>query len=156
MTWGTHRIARLRYEKLDVSQGRTTRGLVGTSVTSTHGGPAAGVSPVTAGTTARLVIDVVAKRERSGPVSEPAGIPGEDVEDLTDRQREVVETAYRAGYFDWPRDSTAEEVADSLDIAAPTFHAHLRKAESSLLDGLFDRLADSRGRPVEPESPEES
>jgi len=100
-------------------------------------------------------IDVVAKRERSGPVSEPSGIPGEDIEGLTDRQREVVETAYRAGYFNWPRDSTAEEVADSLDIAAPTFHAHLRKAESSLLDGLFDQPADQRGRPVEAESAEE-
>ena len=100
-------------------------------------------------------IDVVAKRERSGPVAEPAGIPGDTVERLTDRQQEVVETAYRAGYFNWPRDSTAEEVADSLDIAAPTFHAHLRKAESSLLNGLFDRLADRRGRPVEPEAPEE-
>jgi predicted DNA binding protein/PAS domain-containing protein len=100
-------------------------------------------------------IAVVAKRERSGPAAEPAGIPGDTVEGLTDRQREVVETAYRAGYFNWPRDSTAEEVADSLDIAAPTFHAHLRKAESSLLDGLFDRLSGHPGRRVEPESVEE-
>ncbi|MCU4802782.1 helix-turn-helix domain-containing protein [Halobacteria archaeon HArc-gm2] len=82
---------------------------------------------------------VVAKRERTGPLEEPAGIRDAGLAGLTDRQREVIEAAYRAGYFNWPRDSTAEDVADSLDITAPTLHAHLRKAEGSLLTDLFDR-----------------
>lgn len=60
------------------------------------------------------------------------------LDDLTDRQQEVLRVAYHAGYFDWPRERTAEEVADSLGIAAPTLHAHIRKAESSLLAALFD------------------
>ncbi len=55
-----------------------------------------------------------------------------------DRQREAIEAAYRAGYFDWPRESTAEDVAEALDIAAPTLHAHLRKAQATLLAELFD------------------
>jgi PAS domain S-box-containing protein len=59
------------------------------------------------------------------------------VEDLTDRQREALETAFLAGYFDWPRNSTAEEVAETLEISPPTFHAHVRKAERKLLAGLF-------------------
>lgn len=46
--------------------------------------------------------------------------------------------AYRAGYFDWPRESTAEEVADRMDISSPTFHYHLRRSEETLLSGLFD------------------
>jgi len=46
---------------------------------------------------------------------------------------------HRAGYYDWPRESTAEDVADTLEITAPTLHAHLRKAESSLLAELFER-----------------
>ncbi|MEF8852835.1 MAG: histidine kinase N-terminal 7TM domain-containing protein [Haloarculaceae archaeon] len=82
--------------------------------------------------------EVVAKRERSHPV-ETADLPGEETLDaLTDRQREALEVAYRAGYFGWPRDSSANEVADTMDITAATFHGHLRKAEKRLLDEVFD------------------
>lgn len=58
-------------------------------------------------------------------------------EELTDRQRTVLETAYFAGFFNWPRDSSGEEIAESLDITASTFHQHLRLAESKLLEALF-------------------
>lgn len=58
----------------------------------------------------------------------------EDVEDvLTDRQYAVLTTAYYAGYFDWPRGNTAEEIADSLDISSATFHQHIRGAERKLI-----------------------
>jgi predicted DNA binding protein/PAS domain-containing protein len=69
---------------------------------------------------------------------ETRGLPGQHLADLTDRQREALEAAYRAGYFNWPRDSTAEEVAESLDIASPTLHSHLRKAENRLLSEFFE------------------
>jgi predicted DNA binding protein len=62
--------------------------------------------------------------------------------ELTDRQREVLETAYSAGYFDWPRGSSGEEIADLLDITQPTLNKHLRLAErtavSLLLEGDVD------------------
>jgi PAS domain S-box-containing protein len=64
-------------------------------------------------------------------------------EALTDRQREVLEVAYLAGYFDWPRGSTAEEVADRLGVAAPTFHEHIRRIENKLLSAFFDALPPS-------------
>ncbi len=57
---------------------------------------------------------------------------------LTERQRTVLVAAYRAGYFDWPRESTGEELAESLDIAAPTLHKHLRLAERKILSTVFD------------------
>jgi predicted DNA binding protein len=60
------------------------------------------------------------------------------LEDLTDRQRDALEAAYRAGYFAWPRESTAEDVAESLDLTSPTLHSHLRKAESVILSRLLD------------------
>jgi predicted DNA binding protein len=53
-------------------------------------------------------------------------------EELTDRQQTVLEAAYYAGFFEWPRDASGEDVADSLDIAPPTFHQHLRKAEAEV------------------------
>ena len=57
---------------------------------------------------------------------------------LTDRQWATLSAAYHSGYFDWPRGSTAEEVADAMDVSSPTFHNHLRKAERALLETLFE------------------
>jgi PAS domain S-box-containing protein len=81
---------------------------------------------------------VLSKRERTRSVEHMGALPGDGLDDLTDRQREVLEAAYRAGYFSWPRESNAEEVAETLDISSATLHSHLRKAEDSLLSDLFD------------------
>jgi hypothetical protein len=56
---------------------------------------------------------------------------------LTDRQAEVLETAFEMGYFEYPRDSNATEVADALDIRPSTFTEHLSAAQSKLLDDLL-------------------
>jgi len=59
---------------------------------------------------------------------------------LTDRQSAVLRAAYRAGFFEWPRDVSGEEVAESLGIAPPTFHQHLRKAEKHVFDTVVPAL----------------
>ncbi|MFC3957309.1 histidine kinase N-terminal 7TM domain-containing protein [Halovivax cerinus] len=87
---------------------------------------------------------VLSKRERSGPVDRPEAIGGNILQDLTDRQREAVEAAYRAGYFNWPRDSNAEEVAETLDISSATLHGHLRKAQHSILTDIFSDESSNR------------
>jgi predicted DNA binding protein len=79
---------------------------------------------------------LVAKRERE-PARETDELAGA-LSELTDRQSEVLEAAYRAGYFDWPRENTAEEVADSLEISSPTLHNHLRKAQRKVLREVLD------------------
>lgn len=56
---------------------------------------------------------------------------------MTDRQREVLQTAYLSGYFDTPRQSTGEEVAAVLGITQPTFANHLRSGERKLFDLLY-------------------
>ncbi|TKX46189.1 MULTISPECIES: bacterio-opsin activator domain-containing protein [unclassified Halorubrum] len=61
---------------------------------------------------------------------------------FTDRQWAALSAAYHGGYFDWPRGSTAEEVADAMGVSSPTFHNHLRKAQRALLDGVFEDEAD--------------
>ena len=58
---------------------------------------------------------------------------------LTDRQLSVLRAAYHAGYFEWPRESTAEELADSMRISSSTLHFHLRRALAKLLAELLDR-----------------
>lgn len=57
---------------------------------------------------------------------------------LTDRQREVMEVAYKTGYFTWPRESSATECAEILGIAQSTFSQHLQVGERKLLRTLFD------------------
>ena len=66
-------------------------------------------------------------------------------DELTDRQRTALESAYYSGYYDWPRESTAEEVASSLGIASATFHQHVRKAEGKLLSAFLQRPARTVG-----------
>jgi len=77
-------------------------------------------------------------KEEVAPGDSRDALPDETLEELTDRQQEVLEAALRSGYFEWPRESTAEEVADSLDISSPTLHNHLRKAENQILSSVLD------------------
>jgi predicted DNA binding protein len=79
-------------------------------------------------------VDLTGKRERA-PVdtTTEADVGGVDA-DLTGRQAESLAAAHDAGYFGWPRDSTAEEVADAMGIAPSTFHSHLRKAQGKLVE----------------------
>lgn len=57
---------------------------------------------------------------------------------LTDRQREVVRTAQRLGYFEYPRDADAEAVAAAVGIARSTFAEHLAAAQRQVFDELVD------------------
>jgi predicted DNA binding protein len=58
---------------------------------------------------------------------------------LTDRQREVLSTAMRMGYFARPRESNASEVAAALDISPSTFAEHLAAAQSKVVDSLLEQ-----------------
>lgn len=57
---------------------------------------------------------------------------------LTDRQREVLETAYEMGYFEHPKGANAQEVAATLDINSATLRGHLSAAQSKLLESLLE------------------
>ena len=91
-------------------------------------------------------VSVVAKREVDNDVQSTSSFRRQLEEKLTDRQRDVMETALTSGYFEWPRGSTAEEVASSLGIAAPTFHEHLRAGERKLIESFFAETEDRIGR----------
>ncbi|WP_256300942.1 bacterio-opsin activator domain-containing protein [Haloarchaeobius salinus] len=57
---------------------------------------------------------------------------------LTERQQEVLRTAYDAGYYEWPRECSGKGVADDLEISSATFSEHIHAAERNLLTALFD------------------
>ncbi|MEF8856264.1 MAG: bacterio-opsin activator domain-containing protein [Haloplanus sp.] len=88
--------------------------------------------------------DLVARREcdQSAPVRTNAGVHAALADQLTEKQYEVIRTAYLGGYFAWPRESTAEECADALGIAQPTFSQHVRTAQRKVFATLFDATVD--------------
>lgn len=52
---------------------------------------------------------------------------------LTDRQREVLERALQAGYFEVPRNCTLADVADSVGVDKSTASGVLRRAQARLV-----------------------
>lgn len=53
--------------------------------------------------------------------------------ELTERQREVFKFARQKGYYSWPRDVSATDLAEELSISKATLLEHLRKTEAKLL-----------------------
>lgn len=60
---------------------------------------------------------------------------------LTDRQREVLQTAYEDGFYEWPREVTGAQLSEKMGIAPPTLHQHLRAAEQTLVRLVFEERA---------------
>ncbi|WP_423747494.1 bacterio-opsin activator domain-containing protein (plasmid) [Haladaptatus sp. SPP-AMP-3] len=56
---------------------------------------------------------------------------------LTPRQQEVLQLAYRSGYFESPRVQTGEDLAEVLDIVPSTFTRHIREAQRNVLNVVF-------------------
>ncbi len=83
--------------------------------------------------------ELVGKRETERTVQTAREFRTGLADRLTDRQEATLQAAYYGGYYDWPRESTAEEVADAMGVSSPTLHNHLRKAQHELLRTFFDR-----------------
>jgi len=91
---------------------------------------------------------LASKRERERSDQSSTAFRASLHESLTDKQAAVLRAAFHAGYFEWPRGSTAEELADAIGVTSPTLHNHLRRAQQKLLSEFVDddaagRVADS-------------
>lgn len=58
---------------------------------------------------------------------------------LTDRQREVLRTAFEMGYYAVPREASAADLATELDLDVSTVTEHLQRAERNLLGAVLER-----------------
>ncbi|MDQ2050040.1 bacterio-opsin activator domain-containing protein [Natronolimnohabitans sp. A-GB9] len=76
------------------------------------------------------------QRERQGETRQEFAARLE--RELTERQFAALQRAYLSGYFEWPRPTTGEELAQSMGVSRPTFHEHLRTAEEKLCRAFFD------------------
>ena len=82
--------------------------------------------------------ELVARREIDRPVRTAAERRNRILDQLTDRQLTTLRLAYYSGFFDWPRESTGEEIAEAMDVSPPTMHQHLRKGMKAVLGEFFE------------------
>ncbi|MCU4752511.1 helix-turn-helix domain-containing protein [Halobacteria archaeon AArc-curdl1] len=60
------------------------------------------------------------------------------IDSLTDRQQQVIQTAFDMGYYDVPRAASTDEIAAELDLDASTVAEHLQRAERNVLGRLLE------------------
>ncbi|MXV61989.1 GAF domain-containing protein [Natronorubrum sp. JWXQ-INN-674] len=91
------------------------------------------------------VVELLSYHETEQPMRTRQDIAAQLESTLTDRQLTALRKAYYADYFEWPRNVSGDDLAESMDISRSTFHQHLRTAERKLLDELFDGDPPSKG-----------
>lgn len=89
-------------------------------------------------------VDVRSKREVD-TVSQDQPMLSVDslVPDLSDRQREAIIMAWESGYYEIPRETMTEELAERMGVGRRTFEEHLRLAEHKFVGGLVNHLFNS-------------
>jgi PAS domain S-box-containing protein len=82
--------------------------------------------------------DLCRRRTRDRPVDTQHAFKTAVDDRLTDRQQDILQTAYMSGFFQSPRESTGQDLAAMLGISQPTFTEHLRAGQHTVFELLFD------------------
>ncbi|MFB6164695.1 MAG: helix-turn-helix domain-containing protein [Haloarculaceae archaeon] len=64
---------------------------------------------------------------------------GQLLGELTARQREILEVAFEAGYYEDPRQTTHQDIAERVGCTSATVGEHLRKVEARVFAELLGR-----------------
>jgi PAS domain S-box-containing protein len=81
--------------------------------------------------------ELLNKQQVNRPVKTAEQLRADIENKLTDKQRSALVATFYSGYYEWPRDSNAEEIAESMGITASTLHQHLRRAHKKILSSLL-------------------
>jgi len=57
---------------------------------------------------------------------------------LTDKQREIMITAHKSGYYEYPKKINSEQLSKKVNISKPTLVQHLRKAEGRIFNEILE------------------
>ncbi|MDZ7731133.1 MAG: bacterio-opsin activator domain-containing protein [Natrialbaceae archaeon] len=90
-------------------------------------------------------VQLTSYQTRERPVQSIQELAGDLLGGLTDQQADALRRAFHAGYYEWPRDASAEELAATMDITRQTFHQHLRAGERKLIGGILSGDRSSLG-----------
>ena len=82
--------------------------------------------------------DLLAYREDEQPAERRQDVRARIEDRLTDRQSTALQTAIVGGFFQWPRETNGETLAEAMDIGRSTFHQHLRAAQRKVFEVLYD------------------
>lgn len=77
------------------------------------------------------------KEMKVGEISIVTAVPN-----LTSKQKNALELAYKEGYYEYPRKTELDKLAELMKISRSTYHTHLRKAEKKLLPFMIQRVLD--------------
>ena len=83
-------------------------------------------------------LDLLARKSRARLPDTEQQLQTTFEQHLTPRQQEILQLAYRSGYFESPRVQTGKRLSDELDLSQSTFNYHLRGGERKLLAMVFD------------------
>jgi len=83
-------------------------------------------------------VELLARRQRDAATQTVGTFRDEFESRVTDRQLEVLREAFESGYFESPRESSGQDVADRLGVSQPTVNHHLRVSQRRLIGLLFD------------------
>lgn len=89
------------------------------------------IQAAVAGVPTAVQVDI---EEVGGTAVRPEQVRGQ----LSNQQRKAVKTAVTVGYYDTPRGTTIERIADEMGCAHSTASEHLQRAESKVMASLFD------------------
>lgn len=67
-------------------------------------------------------------------------LANELLKEFTDKQIEALILAHAEGYYKWPRELSASDLAARLGLSSAAFLDHLRRAESKALDMVISNL----------------
>jgi predicted DNA binding protein len=84
-------------------------------------------------------IDAIGIKYRVVLLADADFSPVSALNQLTQKQREVLIAAYKFGYYDIPRKITSEELANKLGLVDSTVVEHLRKAEQRLITHVLEQ-----------------
>jgi hypothetical protein len=84
-------------------------------------------------------IDSIGIRYRVVLLTDANFSPISPLNQLTEKQREVLIAAYKMGYYDIPRKITSQELGKKLGLVDSTVVEHLRKAEQRLMTQILEQ-----------------
>ncbi|RKD89050.1 bacterio-opsin activator domain-containing protein [Halopiger aswanensis] len=100
-------------------------------------------------------VTLVGQRERDRPPETHGQFRSAVDERVTGRQLEALRLAHFGGFFEWPRESSGDDLAERMGVCQSTYLQHLRAAQRKVFEAFFDadRATDSRapaGRSADP------